>query len=197
MTVASLNSPSQYSAPIKRVYEAAYGISLTIYDESSATYRAGCSVASIASTDRRAVKVSFTAVVSTRLASSARVAAVTLAGDTSIFAGSVKAAKTATGETSVAVPVVAAVGTPQVRAPQGGDSGQVQASQPVPSGDNDSEFPLVILIIVAGVVVTVLTIAFVFCRMRQSGGEPPSVDGGKMGAVSAKGADLEAQKQGA
>lgn len=114
-------SASDWTGDTKLVYEVAYGISVAIYDETTAAFKTGCVVASQV-TARRAISVTFTATVSHTHAAAASTAAQN--HDATAMAANIARANTALGK-SIPVPAASTmtVSAPSISSPStGGDS---------------------------------------------------------------------------
>ena len=94
--------------------QVAYGITLGIYDQQSVSYKAGCSVTSIASSSRRnSYAITFTAVASSAEAATAENAATQLSTDVSSLSHNIAAAQMATSSSAV-IPTPQAATPPEV-----------------------------------------------------------------------------------
>jgi len=140
---------SAYTGDVKTTYEAAYAVTIGIWDSTAKAMRSGCSVASSV-TSRRAVTVAFEAIVTPALATAAQSAATTLTTDTSAMVTGINTARVDLGTTSTVV----AMSASEMSA-----ATSTMTLAPVPSppaaggGDSDDSTGIIVGVVVAVLVV--------------------------------------------
>lgn len=144
---------ADWTGDTKEVYEKGFGATLGIYNTTTDTYSAGCSVTSTLS--RRTASVSYSAIVTADKAGDAQTNAQVLESQPELLVAGIASAKEATGKASVNAPNLGAVSAQPPAIQTGSDTAGAEQSDAAASGDSSSSLSAGAVI---GIVVGVLAV---------------------------------------